>query len=101
MQDAHQAVAIYFSKAHHTIGMEGEARGEQRHRESTGKACTSISNTKNQVPRLPSSKVYHAPESASKNKRLFSVFSSKPTKKRVSAHLLMQGNKEINQLRQC
>lgn len=58
-------------------GGGGRGRSERKR-----EVCTSVINTQNQVPRLPSSKVYHAPESAAKNKRPFSAFSSKPTKKR-------------------
>lgn len=75
-----------FTSLRHII--PGRVRNRERKKRKREKeACNSVSSTQNQVPRLPSSKVYHAPESASKNKRPFSGFSSKSTKKSVSGHL--------------
>lgn len=65
------------SSSCHRGGGGGRGRSERKR-----EVCTSVINTQNLVPRLPSSKVYHASESAAKNKRLFSAFSSKPTKKK-------------------
>lgn len=71
--------------SYHQGGGGGRGRSERKR-----EVCTSVINTQNQVPRLPSSKVYHAPESAAKNKRPFSAFSSKPTKKKVFLSIYSQ-----------
>lgn len=76
----------------------GRVRNRERKKRKREKACISVSSTQNQVPRLPSSKVYHAPESASTNKRPFSGFSSKSTKKSVSTHPTPSMLKETNTL---